>query len=497
MRPSLRVSRLGSPATSLASVIPCCRTSHLCRLPRRLQSRVELAAPPARPPARRHFTSSRQRCADNTESEAPSQRPPKSRRGLWVVSTLLLVAGAYWTASDSSSHDQVHDDGSSNHRTGSSLNQETFVPFQVVARETVSPTAFVLTLRLPRVATPESRAATRQLINKAWQHGLWSIEVKQPQLQIARDYTPLPDVGDANVKSSDNDDVEIRIFVRTVPGGEVSRYLSQRVVGSTIDVRGPRLSFDVSSRLASREGSDAAPMGPAGQKQVVILAGGTGIATALQAAASVLSTSPSTSTIPVAILWANRLAQDTVGLEGGDASLANPVVRDLRALQAQYGADRVRVLSYVDAQRTFIQDSDVHKFVSGPGDHRGWGVSVWPFGSSTTPVAAPSPPPSASAMASAQPCVYHSKKTLERLESDPEYGSARACCLCKNASGRTPASPPGSSLILVSGPDGFVSAWAGPKTWAAGLERQGPVGGILRKMAAKDPKLAEWQVLKL
>ena len=493
MRPPLKPRYLGSPATSVASAIPCRRTARLCRLPSPLRPRVQLAASPAR----RQFTSSRQRCADNTEIEVPTR--PKSRRGLWAVATLLLVAGVSWAASDSSSHGQVPDDGSSSHRTGSSLNQETFVPFQVVARETVSPTAFVLTLRLPRVASPESRAATRQLITKAWQHGLWSIEVKQPQLQIARDYTPLPDVGDANAKRGDDDDIEIRIFVRTIPGGEVSRYLSQRVVGSTIDVRGPRLSFDVLSRLASREGGDAAPTptGLASQKQVVILAGGTGIATALQAAASVLGTSPSGGTIPVAILWANRLAQNSVGLAAGDASAANPVVRDLRALQAQHGADRVRVLSYVDAQQTFIKSGDVHTFVSGPGGGRGWGVSLWPFGSSA-PAVAPSPPPSASALASAQPCVYHSKKTLERLESDPEYGSARAYCLCEHAPGRTPASsPPGSSLILVSGPDGFVSAWAGPKTWAAGQERQGPVGGILGKMAATDPKLAEWQVLKL
>jgi len=36
---------------------------------------------------------------------------------------------------------------------------------------------------------------------------------------------------------------------------------------------------------------------------------------------------------------------------------------------------------------------------------------------------------------------------------------------------------PGSKFIMVSGPDGFVNLWAGKKVWMGGREVQGPLGG--------------------
>lgn len=352
------------------------------------------------------------------------------------------------TASSSS------DDGSSR-RADVGLNAETFVPFAVVAREPVSRTAFVLTLRPPAAATPDARAATRDAVARAWRHGLWSVEVRQPQLQIARDYTPLPAVAPAG----GGDDSEIRLLVRAVPGGEVSRYLATRaVVGASVDVRGPRLGFDVAARMGGNGGSRGS------QQQLVVLAGGTGVATALQAAAAVAPKSPR-----VAILWANRLADDSEGLGGDDSSApANTIVRELKALQQRLGADRVRILNYVDAQGTFIDETAVRRAVEGAAARswRPWRARPRP----TIPLAASSR------------CRYHSAAALQTLAADaPREAGA---CTCPQGTG--------TSLLLVSGPDGFVAAWAGAKTWAGGQERQGPVGGILGRLP-----LADWQVLKL
>ena len=54
------------------------------------------------------------------------------------------------------------------------------------------------------------------------------------------------------------------------------------------------------------------------------------------------------------------------------------------------------------------------------------------------------------------------------------------------------APPKGSRVILVSGPDGFIQHWAGRKTWVAGREAQGPLGGVLSQM-----DLRGWKVYKL
>ena len=51
---------------------------------------------------------------------------------------------------------------------------------------------------------------------------------------------------------------------------------------------------------------------------------------------------------------------------------------------------------------------------------------------------------------------------------------------------------PGDRLLFVSGPDGFVSHWAGPKLWVNGRETQGPLGGVLSTL-----DLRGWQVVKL
>ena len=46
--------------------------------------------------------------------------------------------------------------------------------------------------------------------------------------------------------------------------------------------------------------------------------------------------------------------------------------------------------------------------------------------------------------------------------------------------------------MFVSGPEGFVNAWAGPKEWRDGRELQGPLGGVLAKLDLKD-----WEIVKL
>ena len=385
------------------------------------------------------------------------------------------------------------------------LNDRNFVPFEIVAREDVSPNAFVLTLRLAATTATEPSAAARRLtqqrIRAARQHGLWSVEVKQPQLQIARDYTPLPEVdgtvaalSSLSSSAGGEDDTDMRLFVRVVPGGEVSKFLSRRPEGSRIELRGPRRSFDVVARLVGG-GKENKQDGRSEDKKaeatkMLVLAGGTGVATALQAADAALRASP---TVSVSVLWANRQPYDGMGLSAAPntpAAELNPIVRDIRALQAKYGVDRLQVQSFVDAEQTRISEAGVRRAMerektsaSSPW-YRFWGRKTAPeTDSNVLPVSGVS-------QEAEKSCIYHSGRLLERQDADPlrSPDDAETACACSR----------GKNLVLVSGPDGFIEAWAGAKRWVAGKERQGPLGGILGQMAARDPQtFSQWQVLKL
>ncbi|KAK9331521.1 hypothetical protein V1520DRAFT_337512 [Lipomyces starkeyi] len=167
---------------------------------------------------------------------------------------------------------------------------------------------------------------------------VWSVEVKQPDLQIARKYTPLPiyyvlglkPVGDeekedANKKEvkkmelertallrmvGDNeaDEAKLVLLVRKYGDGEVSRWLYSRPVGSRIQLRGPHTQVELSTSVQPRSitnlkrrykehkaedtplmrrpmldnPSKMPPELHPDARDIVFFAGGTGIAPALQ-----------------------------------------------------------------------------------------------------------------------------------------------------------------------------------------------------------------------
>lgn len=238
--------------------------------------------------------------------------------------------------------------------------------------------------------------------------GVWSVLFKQPQLQIGRDYTPLPPTAD---------DDSLRFFIRRDPHGEVSRYLHGLSLGSTVELRGPQLEYKI----------------PSSTQEVLFIAGGTGIAPALQASYSLLRRGNNRR---IRILWANRRREDCLG--GVSDTVADrkswfsgiftrtapdrpkdppsPVVRELESLRSQYPG-QVTVDYFVDEENTFIGKKDIAGFAPLPAGKR--------------------------------------------------------------------------KLILVSGPEGFISYMAGPKIWAQGTELQGPLGGIIQQL---DLKCSVWKL---
>jgi hypothetical protein len=309
-----------------------------------------------------------------------------------------------------------------------SLNPHTFTPYTLVEKQTVSPSSAIFTLR-NRDGKPEPDS-----VREVWKRSAWSVQIKQPQLQIARAYTPLPPTLDSHKKGRD-EPADIRLLIRQEEGGEVSTYLHRLPEESTIELRGPNTELEL----------------PVDIKEIIFLAGGTGIAPAMQIAQAMGRRTGS----KMHILWANRRRDECIGgvsddkanntliegrkgwwqsifglnepaqeplVESHNSQDKGPIVKELEALKDRTKAATrgLSVQYYVDEEKTFMQPSDIERKTA---------------------------------------CTPEEK---------------------------------GSRVIMVSGPEGFIEHWAGKKQWVGGRETQGPLGGALGKM-----DLGDWKVFKL
>ncbi|KAH7125587.1 hypothetical protein B0J11DRAFT_309852 [Dendryphion nanum] len=341
----------------------------------------------------------------------------RSRAGPLLILGTSALGGAAYRFTRSSSSDAA-------------LNPHTFTPYTLVDKQPVSSTSAIFTLR------NETGPRDPESLTEGWKRSVWSVQIKQPQLQIARAYTPLPTTDPTAHQRDIERPAEIRLLIRQEKGGEVSTYLHRLPENATVDLRGPNTEFEL----------------PHDIKEVVFLAGGTGIAPAMQVAQALARRTGSR----MHILWANRKREECLGgvgdetpaIEGrrsgwwrsllgvGHSATQEPlvntsadgeknvIVRELEALKERNTthSEGLKVHYYVDEEQTFIKSGDVAR-----------------------------------------------KLRLDSTQHDN-----------------------GSRLILISGPDGFIEYWAGKKIWVGGRETQGPLGGVLSKMDLKD-----WSVFKL
>ncbi|KAI6715320.1 hypothetical protein JHW43_002170 [Diplocarpon mali] len=287
-----------------------------------------------------------------------------------------------------------------------------FTPFTIVKREEVSPTSIILTLR-PQTLVNRPRMLPDDPYHACWEKGSWSVEFKQPDLQIARSYTPLPPTkGDPKAKG------DLRFLIRREHRGEVSGYLHALGEGAQIQLRGPNEEFSL----------------PESVQDVLFLAGGTGIAPALQVAYTLLEEKDAQPEKPkIHIVWANRKRADCEG--GHDASNPNTweahktgqIVQELEILQQRYPG-QLSVEYLVDEEGKYLDQRRI--------------------------------------------------SSLMKVTTKDK--------------GRAGTTEIDSQLLFVSGPEGFISYIAGPKRWEYGREGQGELGGLLRQIGLKT-----WKVWKL
>ena len=308
--------------------------------------------------------------------------------------------------------------------------RDSFLAYKLVAKQAVSSTSSIFQLE------PQETPQHFEDYKEIWRKGIWNVHFKQPQIQIVRAYTPLPPVEDASGQAD-----QLRFLIRRDPYGEVSSYLHSLPVGSTIELRGPNLEYEITPDV----------------KQVVFFAGGTGIAPALQVAHTLFDGNQQKDR-KLHIFWANRKREDCMG-GISDAPTAEPlpprpiwsgfltapkpkpapvlskekglVVKELDQLKTKYPG-QVTVEYFVNEEDTWINQDVV-------------------------------------------------MKALSRFDDrDFSVGSA---------------TPQEQRQILISGPSGFISYLAGPKEWRGGHEEQGGVSKILAHAISKSPhNVKVWKV---
>ncbi|KAI5308688.1 hypothetical protein KEM55_005103, partial [Ascosphaera atra] len=321
-----------------------------------------------------------------------------------------------------------------------------FMTYELVSREPVSATSSIITIK----AVGPHAKRIRELYHQAARRGCWSLFFKQPLIQIGRSYTPLPpEIQPLPIDeplSGNEEEFTLRFLVRDYPCGEMSRYLQLLPVRSKLEIRGPEMmDFDI----------------PRGTTDLLFIAGGTGIAPALQATYALLERAEkdkadgaaSTPDVRVKILWANRRREDCLGGKNDtigwgawlysfigktDAPKAvepkdHSIVQYIEQLKARFPGS-LSVDYFVDEEGTYITARDIQKFTN------------------------------------------QKRTTPSTTDSQPTRQSIPR------------------KLVLVSGPPGFVDHMAGPPLLEGGATfMQGPVRGILGQLGLSD----EWLVWKL
>ena len=217
--------------------------------------------------------------------------------------------------------------------------------------------------------------------------------------------------------------------------GELSGYLHKLPLNAKIDVRGPSIEYEIPEDIS----------------EILFLAGGTGIAPALQVAHALYERNKKGERLPkLRILWANRRRDECQGgasksenYPGPWASMwtgfyasgrnpspqiwaedtkSSPTVKMLKRLGERYQG-RLAVDYFVDEEKRYINEGELRRSFT--------------------------------------------------IDESPE-------------------SRVGRRLVLVSGPDGFVNYLAGPKTWKNGQEVQGPLRGLLAQIDHPG-----WEIWKL
>ncbi|KAL8739036.1 MAG: hypothetical protein Q9190_007901 [Brigantiaea leucoxantha] len=312
----------------------------------------------------------------------------------------------------------------------SPLDPTIFTPFTLVSKEGISPISTIFTVSHRLVP------GQKDVSIEAFTKGSWSVQVKQPNLMIARSYTPLPPFVTNESQESWPYSLRLSLYIRNDPQGELSRYLHSLEPGAPVEVRGPYEEYNIGESV----------------DEILFLAGGTGIAPALQLAHTLFQTRKRSRLPRMHILWANRRLEDCSGadFQSNDETdgwlsktwnFFSPVQQLDRAKSAQQSTAIVKELKALEVKHEghFSVDyfaDEGHRFIT-----------------------------------------HNILQDRLRQINDSTHQTSDS------------GGYPHRKVLVISGPDGFISHFSGPKSVAGG---QGALGGVLQQF-----DLSGWTVWKL
>jgi len=121
------------------------------------------------------------------------------------------------------------------------LSSAHFTPLILKAKEKVNATSTIFTFAVPSNQRPNE-------VSDSMKGPIWSLYVRQPEIQIQRPYTPL-DV--APLFASDSQEGELKFLVKRYDDGEVSKWLHRRKEGEEVDFRGPVSTWSYNHQASS------------------------------------------------------------------------------------------------------------------------------------------------------------------------------------------------------------------------------------------------------
>nr|GAT53903.1 NADH-cytochrome B5 reductase [Mycena chlorophos] len=164
--------------------------------------------------------------------------PVPRRRVLAVCAGAFgIAAAAYLTVPDKSRHAPTVDDAE--------LSPSHFTRATLTSSETSGPDTKLLVLTVPGFS---------KLKIPPFAMPIWSVCIKDDDIQVERAYTPLRGIDDAG---------RMEFWVKRYPRGEVGRWLHSKHVGDTVEFRGPLTTW------AWKDGAH--------WDEIVMISGGTGV----------------------------------------------------------------------------------------------------------------------------------------------------------------------------------------------------------------------------
>ena len=232
------------------------------------------------------------------------------------------------------------------------LDPQYFIRYVLECKDHISPTSAIFTF-------DNHSRISKDPLGEVWKKGIWSVEFKQPQLQIARSYTPLPPSLPQHQTTRSNC---LRFLIRHYGYGEVSNYLKKLAIQQPLDIRGPHIEYEL----------------PSDVMEILFLAAGTGIAPALQTIHTLFEArqTPKSLLPKVHIVWANRTRQDCVGgisdrtqfrewswgkgaqsvVPDDPSGPQNPLVQWIARMRKDY-PNHISVDYFVDDEKSFIDEN--------------------------------------------------------------------------------------------------------------------------------------------